>query len=117
MRHRPFVVPTSTGHLELTKGTYLTLKRDQLRAAKRPKKGRKIVKEGKQDCLGLQMDSISKRTRAKNHTRIRNEYHRLRESQQEMEEETTWSNINLAVYSLSLSLSAANYDHHFSEFA
>lgn len=115
MRHRPFVVPTSSGQLELTKGTYLTLKREKVRAAKPPKKARKIVKEGKQECLGLQMDSISRRTRAK--SSIRNEYHRLRESQQEMEEETTWSNINLAVYSLSLSLSAANYDHHFPEFA
>jgi hypothetical protein len=115
MRHRPFVVPTSNGQLELTKGTFLTLKREKLRAANPPKKGREIVKEGKQECLGLQMDSISKRTRAKNS--IRNEYRRLRESQQEMEEETTWSNINLAVYSLSLSLSAANYDHHFPDFA
>lgn len=74
------------------------------------------MKEGKQECLGLKMDYISNRTRAKNHIGIRNEYHRLRESQQEMEEETTWSNINLAIYSLSLSLSAANYDHHFPGF-
>jgi uncharacterized protein YcaQ len=120
MRQRPFVVPTSNGQLELTKGSYLTLKRDKLRAAKPAKKGRRIVKESKQECMGLlQMDSISKRTRAaKSHLSIRNEYYRLRDSQsqQEMEEETTWSNINLAVYSLSLSLSAANYDHHFPQF-
>lgn len=30
----------------------------------------------------------------------------------ETDEETTWSNINFAVYSLSLSLSAANYDYN-----
>jgi len=30
-----------------------------------------------------------------------------------MEEESTWSNINMAVYSMSLSLSAANFDLHF----
>jgi hypothetical protein len=34
-----------------------------------------------------------------------------------MEEETTWSNINFAVYSLSLSLSVANYDHHFAQYS
>ena len=30
-----------------------------------------------------------------------------------MEEESTWSNINMAIYSMSLSLSAANYDIHY----
>ena len=30
-----------------------------------------------------------------------------------MEEESTWSNINMAVYSMSLSLSVANYDMHY----
>ncbi len=88
MRQRPFVVPTSNGQLELTKGNYLTLKRDKQRAAKPSKKKRRIEKEAKHECMGLlQMDSISKRTRAaKSHTSIRNEYYRLRESQQEMEE-------------------------------
>ena len=32
---------------------------------------------------------------------------------QRMDDESTWSNINMAVYSMSLALSAANYERHY----
>jgi hypothetical protein len=119
MRRSAYSVATPIGELELTKGAFLTLKR---RKAQHPAPTPKLKHIRKAPTpprsppsplkANLTITTRSKHKRPSLKTAT-SSLQCLQEMQlgMEMEEESTWSNIDMAVYSLSLSLSAANFDH------
>lgn len=119
MCQRTYSIPTVRGPIEVTKGTYLTFNKRKSQEAKHThtitpvkqklKRGPTMPKKSTTRVVQIRPKSIAKRL---------SNFSSLKDSEggntARMEEESTWSHINYAVYSMSLSLSAANFDNKYS---
>ncbi len=118
MCQRTYTIPTNRGPIEVTKGTFLTYNKRKHQQASHthniaPAKGKAkrevtAIKKNTTRPLQTRMKSIAKRL---------SNLSSLKDSEggnsARMEEESTWSHIHYAVYSMSLSLSAANFDRKY----
>ena len=120
MCQRTYSLPTSKGLIEVTKGTYLTFNKRQqnrtrsltdykkIRTLKPVVSREGVTKASLQIKRGRPIRAIARRISLASSTAGS-----LAHESQRMEEESTWSSIERAVYGMSLSLSAANYDLHY----